>query len=40
MKPCCILCGTDEQRVLTQQRGKGIYSCWDCDDKEWEDRNN
>lgn len=31
--PCCIECGETEKRVLTQSRGKDIWSCWDCDNK-------
>ena len=31
--PQCVECGEIEKRVLTQSRGKGIWSCWDCDNK-------
>lgn len=32
-QPTCIECGETERRVLTESRGKGIWGCWDCDNK-------
>ncbi len=29
----CVECGENAIRVLTESRGKGIISCWDCDNK-------
>ena len=30
----CIICGETDKRVLTESRGKDIWSCWDCDNRE------
>lgn len=38
--PCCIECGETEKRVLTQSRGKGIWSCWDCDNRAMQEEDN
>lgn len=39
-QPCCIDCGETERRVLTQSRGKGVWSCWDCDNRDMQEEEN
>ena len=38
--PFCIECGETEKRVLTQSRGKGVWSCWDCDNRAMQEEDN
>jgi hypothetical protein len=33
----CIDCGETERRVLTESRGKGVWSCWDCDNRDMQE---
>lgn len=38
--PCCVECGETERRVLTQSRGEGLWSCWDCDNRAMQEEEN
>lgn len=40
LNKACIFCGETERRVLTECRGKGIWTCWDCDNKQSQQETN